>query len=167
MANRVIIPTASSVQTPTITTSAYSAGQAIGGLLTFSLIANQMQGSGRITNVLITDISNQRSAIDLVLFSQTFTATANGSAFAPSNADLLNCIGFINIIAGSYSQFSANTAGIVQVPNFKFVLPEVSVVTTDRIRAKETTLFGQLVSRGTPTYATTTALSVSLIVEID
>lgn len=141
--------------TPTVDTSIYAAGDAVGGLLTFTSVARKSGGTGRVTKVVITDASKQSAQLDLVLFNQTFSATADQSAFAPSTADLANCIGSINIPAANYSAFSANSAATVQLTDFPFVL------------ASGTSLFGQLVSRGTPTYTNSSHLKVRIEIEMD
>ena len=145
-------------QTPTITAGAYTAGDALGGLLTF---ANAVRAAGRgavITKIVITDKTAQGAQlapIDLVLFNQTFTPTADNAPFDPSNADLANSIGFIDIAATDYSDF-ANNAVAAKTSGLRMPFPIVLVGTS---------LFGQMVVRDAPTYAATDDLTIKLTIE--
>jgi hypothetical protein len=144
------------VQTPTITAGAYTAGDALGGLLTFAGAARLAGGRGMITKVTIVDDALQSAPIDLVLFDRTFTATADNAPFDPSDADMQNCLGFIPVANTDYAEFTDNgvatKASGLQMP-FEFQLaPGV------------TSLFGQLVIRVGDTYAATDDITVKVTV---
>jgi hypothetical protein len=134
-------------QDPTVTAGAYSSGDAIGGLLTFKNITTAGNGDrgALVESVLIVDEAAQGADVDLVLFDRTFTATADNAAFDPTDADLLNCIGVVNIT----THYAFNDNGISIERAFGLPIPS----TTDG------SIYGQLVSRGTPTYAATTDVS--------
>ena len=143
-------------QTPTITAGAYTAGDALGGLLTF---ANAVRAAGRgavITKVVIIDTANQEAPVDLVLFNQTFTPTADNAAFNPSDADLANCIGYIDVAATDYSSFNQDNAVAAKSSGLGMPFPIVLVGTS---------LFGQMVVRDAPTYAATDDLIIKLTIE--
>jgi len=144
------------VQTPTITAGAYSAGDAIGGLLTFDVLKGAH--GGKVVTVVITDKAKQSVALDLVLFNQTFTATADNAAFNPTDADLLNFVGVANIPTTDYMEFVDNSVAITGNLN-------ISVVSAD----DNNKLYGQLraPSGSTPTYTSTSDLQVRLIMELD
>lgn len=145
------------VVSPTITSgSAYAAGNALGGLLTFPNAAFRGTASGIVRAIAISDKAKQASAMDLILFIATFTATTDKTAFAPSAADLLNALGVIPVVAGDYSQFSANALACVRSANLPFDLG-----------GSNTDLFGQLVCRGTPTYTSISDLQVGILLEMD
>jgi len=142
--------------TPTISTSAYTAGDAVGGLLTFANAARFSGGGIRINSVVIVDKDQELAPFDLVLFDRTFTATADNAVFAPSDADLANCIAVIPIL--SYANFSTNAVAYSTGPEVAAVL-------------NGTSLFGQLVVRGSgngpqstsaPTYTATTDIIVTV-----
>lgn len=138
-------------QTPTITaSSAYASGNAIGGLLTFAGVS----GKCKILSVNIIDAADQKAAMDLVLFKATFTPTTDKSAISISDADALNFAAGVSIVAGDYIDIGA---GAVASKSLGFLA---------HTNASGTNLYGQLISRGTPTYGATSDLKVVLTVEL-
>lgn len=95
--------------TPTITSTTYSAGDAVGGLLTFSNAARFSGGGGFVSGCSIVDKDQERAGLALVLFDRTFTATADNDPFDPSDADLQNVICVLPI--GVYTAFNDNAVG--------------------------------------------------------
>ena len=139
-------------QTPTVSTSpAYTAKDAVGGLLTFAAVAQTDQKSGVVTSVTIQDNSQQRPSLELVLFNQTFTASTDNAVFDPSDADLANVVGVIAV--NSWSDFNDNSVATVTC-----YLPYVLTGTS---------LFGQLVTRGTPTFVATSDIVVTITASPD
>ena len=139
----------------TIAAGAYTAGDAVGGLLTFANAASISGGSGYIVDIIIVDNAGQNVPYELHLFDRTFTAMADNAAWDPSDADMQNWLGFINVAtsdraAGSNNSGSNKTSG-QRMPK-KYIL-------------NGTSLFGQLVTRGAPTYAATDDITVKLLVE--
>jgi hypothetical protein len=142
------------VQTPTITAGAYTAGDALGGLLTFAGAAVTSGGKGMITKVVVIDNAKQSAPVDLVLFDQTFTATADNAAFDPSDADLANGLGAISIANTDYDEFTDNcmaTKASGQKMPFEYDLAGTS-------------LFGQLVIRNGDTYAAVNDITIKITV---
>lgn len=138
--------------TPTVsTTPAYTAKDAVGGLLTFANAVRASGGSGRIEAVQVEDKGQQRADLDLVLFDRTFTAPTDNAIFNPSDAELLTCVGWIPIGAGNYSDFSTNSVAAINSVGLEFVL-------------NGTDLFGALVTRGTPTYTSSSDIVVTLTI---
>jgi len=142
--------------TPAITAGAYTAGDALGGLLTFASVVRSAGGCGEIVKVTIIDNAKQSAPIDLVLFDRTFTPTADNAAFDPSDADLQNCLGYISVAATDYSEFNDNgvatKASGLQMP-FEYELA-----------AGGSSLFGQMVIRIGDTYAATNDITVKITV---
>jgi hypothetical protein len=136
-------------QTPTITAGAYSAGDAVGGLLTFAGAARVAGDGGVIKHVLIQDNAGQDVELELWLFNATFTAMADNAPWAPSTADLLNKVAIISTADGDW--FAAGTPSVARVECSQAYHCEGG-----------TSLFGQLVTRGTPTFAATDDVSVSV-----
>lgn len=138
-----------STVTPTISTSAYATGDAVGGLLTFASVVESANSAATLDSIVVIDKDQELATFDLVLFDQTFTATADNAVFAPSDADLANCIGVVRV--SDYANFSTN-----------------SVATRTNvglgIKLTGTSLFGQLVVRGTPTYTATSDITVKVAV---
>jgi len=135
-------------QTPTVTAGAYSANDAVGGLLTFAGAARVSGDTCFLKNVLIFDDAGQDAVMELWLFDRTFTAMADNAAWAPSQADLRNLVAIISTIDGSW--FAAGTPSVARV--------EVS----QQLPVAATSLYGQLVTRGTPTFAATDDVTVKI-----
>ena len=136
--------------TPTITAGAYSANEAVGGLITFTNVATtDSRGSGVIQSITIIDDAAQNAELELHLFDRTFTATTDNAAFDPTDADLENYIGYILVTTADYAGFVDNSAAHVSNVGLAFNLAGTS-------------LFGQLVTRGTPTYAATDDLTIKI-----
>lgn len=133
--------------TPTCSTSpAYTAGDAIGGLLTFANAARVSGGSGLVQAVTVMCKTPALiPALELVLFNQTFTAVADNAAFNPSDADMANCIGVIPISA--WADYSLNSIATRFGLAFPFLLTGTS-------------LFGQMVTRSAITLVSTTDLVI-------
>jgi len=138
-------------QTPVVTAGLYSAGDALGGLLTFENIVTG-QGAGVIESIVLIDQAEQDDITDLVLFKQTFTATADNGAIAISAADSLNCIGTIPILAADYVDIGGTSVATIKNIQLRFKASD------------SRTIFGQLVTRGTPTYGATTDVQISVSV---
>ena len=136
------------VQKPTITAGAYSANDAVGGLLTFENAALVSGAGGFVTDMQIIDDAGQDAELELWLFDQTFTAMADNAAWAPSEADLENLIAIITTADGAWC--AAGTPSVARVECLQ------------RYELAATSLFGQLVTRGTPTYAATDDITVKI-----
>ena len=140
-------------QTPTITTGIYSAADAVGGLLTFIQAASIYKGNAKITKVVIIDDGNQDANLILHIFDRTFTPDADNAAWDPSDADMQNCIGHIEIPAANYMAGANNSQATVEV-DFPFDLIDGG-----------SSLFAQLECVGTPTYTATDDITVKITVE--
>jgi hypothetical protein len=134
--------------TPTISTTAYTAGDAVGGLLTFSGAARASGGSIRVETVQVVDASKQLADLDLLLFDRSITAPTDNAVFAPSTTELGYCVGFVPLGGGFYSSLNANAVASVPVGQSCLL--------------SGTDLFGVLVARSAPTYTTTSALVVTV-----
>lgn len=139
--------------TPTITAGAYSTGDAVGGMLTFPDMFEAGFHTGILQSVVIVDDAKQSVKLELHLFDQTFTATADNAAFDPSDADLENYLGFVTIEATDYADFTDNSAALVS---------NVGLLIKSGAPSTSVALFGQLVVRGTPTYAATDDLTIKV-----
>jgi hypothetical protein len=143
--------TVSPTVTPTITaSSAYSTGQCLGALMSFTSASRASGGSLMLMAVNLVDADKQDAAIDLVLFNSAPTATTDKTTFNPSKADLQKCVGVVNL--GYYSPFSANAVAAANNIGLEILLSGTS------------TLTGQLVLRATPTYTTTSSIVVALTI---
>lgn len=85
------------VATPSVGTAAYVAKDAVGTLLSFSNAARVSGGSITVDAVTIVDKAQQMMTMELVLFNASITTPTDSSAFDPTDAELLTCIGVIPI----------------------------------------------------------------------
>jgi hypothetical protein len=104
-----------------------------------------------IESAILTDKGDQNAIMSLLLFDRTFTADADNAVFDPEDADLPNIVGLITWVAADYGNWTDNAAAFKHNLNM-VVLPN------------GTSLFGQLYTGGTPTYTSTTDLSVILTI---
>ena len=135
-------------QTPTVTAGAYAAGDAVGGLLTFANAARYSGYGGVIKDLIILDDAGQDTEMELWLFDRTFTAMVDNAPWAPSEADLRNLVAVVSTGDGAW--FAAGTPSVARVE------------CSQRYDCAATSLFGQLVTRGTPTFAATDDISVKI-----
>ena len=135
-------------QTPTVTAGAYSAGDNVGGLLTFANAARVSGGGGIIKDVLLIDDAGQDAETELWLFDTTFTAGSDNDAWAPTEAQLHTLITVVKSTDGSW--IAGGTPSVCPI--------EVS----RRYDCTGTSLFGRLVTRGTPTEAATDDITVRI-----
>jgi hypothetical protein len=133
---------------PTVsTTPAYTAKDAVGGKLTFANAARSTGGSITIQSVIVADKSQQQPSLELVLFDRDFTASSDNAAFDPADTDLTYIVGVIPV--SNWFDFNDN-----------------SVATRHGLQVaaklEGTDLYGQLVTRSTPTFVSTTDITVAL-----
>ena len=140
--------------TPTMQVSAYSTGQVMGGVQTISS-QEEVKLSDILQSIVVIDPSNQGGQIDIFLFNAPTTGTyTDGSAFAPSAADLLACVGVVNIASADYvaAGSSAKIAGGKNEAMLgRVVKPSTSVPQTTN--AASASLYAVAVARGSLTYA--------------
>lgn len=141
-------------------TAAYTAADFLGTKLTFTNAARAAAGSGIIESIIIRDLDNQKAALDLVFFHTDPTATTftDNGAVEFADADVLNAIGFISVLAADYitTQTTGGNAVATKLINLPFKLP------------LGLTFYAGAIVRGTPTYATNnSALQYTLYVRQD
>lgn len=141
--------------TPVVDTNAYTAGDCVGGKLTFPDIVRPIVYSGEVRSVTVTDIGADQAGLNLVLFnadpsSSTFT---NNAACAIADADLSKVVCVVPIT--THYVFADNGASTAVYVGCAFQLDNA------------TTLYGVLVATGTPTLDSASALTVKLSVRQD
>jgi hypothetical protein len=146
------------VATPVITaSSAYASGNALGGLLTFKGLTNA--GFGKLISAVLTDKGNQKSAIDLLLFNKALgTTQTDKTAIAIASGDLLNLIGRISFPSASYTTIGNSSNAECTLSNLQLAMIANALTASNDV-------YGQLVCRGTPTYASTSDIQVALSAE--
>ena len=142
--------------TPTITAGAYTSGDLVGGKITLTgiVVDPLTRPSGIIHSVVITDKGKQSADYDVVFFDtdpENTTFTDNG-VFAPDDADLVNIVGGSQVT--THLAFNDNGVSIAQGTNIPF-----------RITSADTNaIYAALVVRGTPTYTSTSDITLKVTV---
>lgn len=144
------------VLTPTISTSAYAAGDVVGAPLEIVGAAQNTKGLAILRTAVVLDKSNQKVALDILFFDQDpGSVGADNAALTLSSTQLDMLVGRLSVAAGDYTTLTAAT-NAEATKLLELMLPT---------KAKSTSLWVLVVSRGTPTYATTSSLSLKLIME--
>ena len=95
---------------------AYTSGDAFGVRFSFDV-----RREGTIQTAVFLDRDDEGVNKELALFSREFTATTDNAAFDVSDADLLYCVGVVNI--NTWYNFNSNQVGIAS-PNLFYVAPQ-------------------------------------------
>lgn len=137
-------------------TNIYAAGDQLGIELSFSNVLLDDMGGGIVKSAILTDLSTNAAAIDLILFSAnpSIASSDNNEALDITDSDLVNVCGKFHFSTGSYIQLADNEIAISSDIDQAFYLSS-----TDR------TLYGVCISGGTPTYSSTSDLKVLLQIE--
>lgn len=134
----------------------YASGDFVGTSATPISFANAVRtsgGSATLRAVTISDPAASTAAVlELWLFNATVTPPADSAAWNLSDADGLKCVGVLSI--PTTAQFLSSVTGVLHLNNLQL-----------QYHCAATTLFGALVTRGSPTYTGT--LQVILEVEYD
>ena len=153
------------VVTPTVTaSSAYAAGNAVGGLITIANSAGvkgpigQADLSAVLKSFVMIDKANQKKAYTLFLFNDLPTTPVDKTAYAPTAADLLKLIGVLNIAAADW--VTINSLAYLSGPTYQ----NLGIVCKPAAIANGGTMYGALITgtSGTPTFASTSDLQLRL-----
>jgi len=148
--------------TPTVSASAiYASGDSVGGEITLSnalrekfAVNDLRNGTATIRSVVITDLGKQSANLDVIFFD---TVPANGFGdnvpITVTDVDLVNVIGVAQIT--TWVAFNDSSVGIAHDLYIPFAL------------GTGTKLYAAIVSRGTPTYASTSDLTLRLGLTLD
>lgn len=142
--------------TPTVTASPdYTAGDVVGGLLTFTNAFPATSRTGRIVSVAIVDDAGQTATYDLFLFkSEPATTYTDNAAFSPSEADLVLASPVLQV--SSSNRFAADAKAITSLSSLNSF-----------VQATSTTLYGVLVDRTGRNGASASDITVTLTIEVD
>lgn len=140
--------------TPTVDTAAYSSGDLIGGKLTFTNLLRPSVGSGYVMGVTIKDLAAQASDLDVILFetNPSNTTFTDQAAFDIADGDLAYAKTPISL--GSSSRFAFNDNSVHAIGSISM---PIRARTSSALSG---TVYGALVSRGTPTFATAADVTV-------
>lgn len=129
------------------TGAGYAAGDAVGTRLEIPNATRGEARTGILHGAVLYDLDDEGIELDLVLFRESFTPTADNSPFAVSDADLLKCIGSITF--NTFKDFGNNQMSTLSGIGLPF-------------RTVGTSLYLQAVTRGTPNIAAANEYRISL-----
>ncbi len=141
--------------TPTITaSSAYTNVMQLGGVQTLTVSMDSRTGV-ELKDITVVDLDKQSSQIDVMFFSSlpTFTS-AEHATWALSNANASLLIGTVNLPAANYA--NANAQSFLEKTGINLVMHPKPVTQVTGLTS--TKIYAVAVSRGTPTYTTTSSL---------
>lgn len=140
-------------QAQTVTAALYAAGNQVGTKLTFASMARATGQGGVLQTAILRDKAGQNVAYDLFLFDAdpTNTTFTDKTAAALNTADVAKLIGVVQF--GGIALGAASTMGVLTAAGLGLAYKLTS----------GTSIFGMLVTRGAPTYASTSDVSVDLI----
>lgn len=137
----------------TVATTAYTAGDVVGGLITIA--AHDVGGGGVIRQVSITDAANQKEPYVLYVFDQSPTTSfLDDAAFAPVIADLKKLAGTVTIAALDYTTVNSLAYAVIKGVDIEFSVPGGS-------------LYAYLVATDTPDYAAAADLALRITMELN
>jgi len=133
--------------------AAYADGDDLGAVFEITNAVPHMGATAKITSLTLLDKAKQNSALALLLFdSLPVVASSENAALNITDAIMSDqFIGVISIPSANY--FSISASGIAVVDNIQKMVRAV---------AKATSIYGQLLCKGTPTYTSTTDLVLRL-----
>lgn len=126
--------------------NAYAAGDVIGtaasDVIAFPNLARSNGGAGMIINAVVVDSASQatKPSLELWLFTVAPAAVADNAAFAPTDAELENLVGVIDLTSVRVGNATVGAGGNSVLPSAVSTLPF-------KCEAGSTTLYGVLVVR--------------------
>lgn len=136
-------------QTPTLDTSAYTAGDAVGTLLTFDIGIGFKTAVLKSLEILDDNASPDSADLDIHFFTDSSLVGVDNSAYAVTQANFTNgeYIGKVSVVAADYvaTAIGTNAAAVLaRKDNVDLFVPLANGV-----------VYAQLVAVGAPTFAAT------------
>ncbi len=132
--------------TPVISTSAYTANDTVGAVNTVYSLTTSEKPIEALGSLIIVDKAKQKADLDLCFYSSSPTVSADNAAFDLTDAMALKTIGCVAIAAADYIDSSSNSTATKR--GLSLLMPQ----------SGGQTIFAVLVTRGTPTYGSTSDL---------
>lgn len=152
--------------TPTVSTSpAYTAEDAVGGVMTFSVPGGQFGYQGAVISGFVLDKACQAGGYELFLFSSnpSGSTVTDNAALVIADADISKLIGVIEFpISAPNNRFSFASTSAVYVTQGIYI-PYAATVTS----ADSGAIYGALRAKGTPTFGATSDITVQLSLEYE
>lgn len=135
------------VTAPAVSTSpAYTSGDALGIAFKISNMFRSEAPSGLLQDIVVTDASAQGQPIDFFFFSSQPVSGVDNSPYTLNAADYANCLG----VQSLFNYVTTGGASLGELDNIALPLEA----------GNGADIWVQMVTRGTPTYATTSAISL-------
>ena len=139
----------------TVSTSAYTAGDAVGGLLTSNAV-EQVKGGGYIAWARLIDDADQTEGFDLWCFYESPTSISDADPFTMVEADWSKLVTVIEVVTGDYDQTGDEACALVNGKDKStgeyMIFPNLS----------DGRLYCYLVASDTPDYADADDLTLHL-----
>lgn len=141
--------------TPTVDTSAYAAGDLIGGKLSVDLSFFRDHELLALKGLVLADKAKQSAALDVLFFGADPSATTftDNAAFDPADADLAKVIAALPLASADYLAFSDSSLVVATGIEIPLALDAADA---------SLSLYVALISRGAPTYASAADLVLRL-----
>lgn len=147
--------------TPTITAGAYSADDALGDEMVLN-VGIRDSGSADafvIQSISILDKAKQSIALDLLFFDDTVTPAADNAAADFTDAQLAsNFLGHVSIVAADYAALNDNSVATKR---------NVGLQLKQETGGTDAKIYCYAVTRGAPTYASTSDLVIKFDLACD
>lgn len=136
--------------TPTIEAAAYGDADRLGSIMTLSDAFAAGKGTVELSSITVLDKAKQKSAIDVLFFSELPTvASADNAALSITDAEMAKYIGRVAIPAAGYEDTADSSDTTVR--NIGLVM---------QAAAGSTSLYAIVQCQGTPTYTSTSDLTL-------
>lgn len=100
---------------PTLDTSEYTDGDQVATLQTLALIPGRFT-QGTIASVTVLSKTQDKAALDLLIFDRSVTVAADNAAASISDADMEFCLGVISVAAVDYDDVGSTNSIATVVP---------------------------------------------------
>ena len=124
------------------TTVQYAAGDAVGGVYELKGVVRSPGTGGEIRSVVLQEDTVQAASATVYFYTQSGAFTADNAAFGPSDSDNHNIVGFVPLTSYPATAPANNQVATAAGVGLAFQCPPGS-----------TSLFCQVQTNGTPTYA--------------
>ena len=149
--------------TPVVDTAIYASADQLGSLVELTNAMDDSSGTGTIVSVTVLDKAAQSSTATLLIFNdKPVVASVDNAALNISDAEMSSkCVGVIPIPTASFVALSASSA--MAVLNVQLLVN--SVKSADNAGGRS--LWAILRSGGTPTYTSTSDLTIKIGIRQD
>jgi hypothetical protein len=139
------------------TTPAYGAGDLVGGKVTLTDAVRISGGTGRIKSVMVSDLGKQSIGLDVIFFNSNPSGTTftDNAALDIADADITKVIAVVSVGTTSFAALSDNSVGDAGDVDRPF--------TADG----SADIYACIVTRGAPTYPSTSDIQLRVAIQQD